>query len=459
VEGAALMLASYMRWAQLLIASAGAALLLSLITALAYVHSVRWDFSPGSRFTLSDHGLAALRGLDQPIRITGFIRTGDARNVVLKDLLWQASRETDMLSYTVVDVNRNPTLAAQLGVDSYGSSVVESASRRSEFTWPTEQSLISAIVHVTRPPKRVYMLTGHGECSSTETDRRTGCSTMKTALSRELYEVAELSLLDGKAVPDDTDVFIIAGPSSDLREPEIDALEAYLDQGGELLVLLEPFSAPRLTAMLSSRGIEVADDVVLDLDNRLGGGEVFTAAAAQRNDRHPVTNGLDALPLFSGYRSVHARTDEGAGERSQWLLRSGGGSWGSRDEEVLRGKRARFVAGRDVNGPLTLGLEFVKKVGAEGGESRIIVYGDSDFVNNRFLDYLGNRDLLINTVDWLAKEEQLIAPRAKEKTPGVNVFFVSAAQQKTLFRAAVIIQPGLFLLVGIVVFSWRRWSS
>jgi gliding motility-associatede transport system auxiliary component len=459
VEGAALMLGSYMRWVQLLIAAIGAALLLSTITGLAYVHSVRWDFSPGSRFTLSDHALATLRDLDQPIKITGFIRTGDARNVVLKDLLWQASRETDMIHYSVVDVNRNPTLAAELGVEAYGASIVESATRRSEFTWPTEQSLISAIVHVTRPPKRVYLLTGHGECRSTETDRRVGCSSMRTALSRELYEVEDLSLLDGKAVPADADVVAVVGPSSDLREPEIDALEAYLDRGGELLVLLEPFSAARLTAMLSSRGIDFADDVVLDLEHRLGGGEVFTAAAAERNDQHAVTRGLDALPLFSGYRSVRAHANEEAGEQSRWLLRSGDRSWGSRDPEVLRGKRAQFVAGRDVNGPLTIGLEFVKQVGADGGESRIIVFGDSDFVNNRFLDYLGNRDLLVNTVNWLASEQRMIAPRAKEKTPGVNVFFVSAAQQKTLFRAAVIIQPGLFLFVGIVVFVWRRWSA
>jgi ABC-2 type transport system permease protein len=459
VEGASLMRGSLGKWIQLLLASFGAAMLLSLLTALAYVHPVRWDLSTDSRFTLSDHALGILREVEHPIKITGFIRTGDARNIVLKDLLWQASRENQLITYTVVDVNRNPTLASKLGVDAYGSSVVESAGRRSEFTWPTEQSLISAIVHVTRPPKHVYMITGHGECAVGNTDRKLGCSLMRMALSRELYRMAELNLFDGKEVPDNADVVLVAGPKSDFTAAEIATLEQYLDHGGELLLMLDPFSAPRLAAMLAARGIEMGGDVILDLDNRLGGGEAFTSAIAQRNDRHAVTVGLDSSPLFSAFRSLRANADEDAGERTRWMLRSGTNSWGSHDPEVLHGKRAAFVAGRDVNGPLTVGLEFVRDLGEPHGESHLVVFGDSDFVTNRFLDYLGNRDLLVNTVDWLAKEERLIAPRAKEKTPGVNVFFVSAAQQKTLFRAAVLIQPGIFLGIGIVVFLWRRWSA
>ncbi len=447
------------RWFQLIVACIGTALLLVAITSVAYVHNIRWDLSPGSRFTLSDHALGVLRDLDQPIKITGFIRTQDARNIVLKDLLWQASRETDMITYSVVDVNRNPTLAKKMGVGAYGSSVVESGVRRSEFSMPNEQSLISAIVHVTRPAKQVYTLTGHGECDTASTDRRHGCSLMRVALSRELYRVSELNLLDGSGVPDDADVVIVAGPDRDLTADEIATLEDYLANGGDLLLLLDPFSAPRVVAMLADRGIDLGDDVVLDPDNRLGGGEVFTSAIAQRNERHLVTYGLDALPMFSSYRSVTTRESGADDERTEWLLRSGDNSWGSHDPDVLRGKRAQFVAGRDVNGPLTVGIEFVKEFDDDRGEGRIIVYGDSDFVSNRYLDYLGNRDLLINTVDWLAKEDQLIAPRAKEKTPGVNVFFVTSEQQHEMFRSAVLIQPGIFLTIGIVVFLWRRWSS
>jgi ABC-type uncharacterized transport system involved in gliding motility auxiliary subunit len=72
------------------------------------------------------------------------------------------------------------------------------------------------------------------------------------------------------------------------------------------------------------------------------------------------------------------------------------------------------------------------------------------------LDYLGNRDLLVNSVNWLAREERLISTRAKRKTPGTNVFFVSQAQMRELFSAAVVIQPGIFILVGALIFAYRR---
>ena len=121
-------------------------------------------------------------------------------------------------------------------------------------------------------------------------------------------------------------------------------------------------------------------------------------------------------------------------------------------------KNALQDEGKDLTPLLDLIIEKVPPADSQV-ESHIIVYGDSEFVSNRYLDYLGNRDLLINSVDWLAKEDRLIAPRAKDKKPGINIFFVTAAQQKTLFLWAVIIQPGFFLLIGIVVFGWRRWSS
>ena len=92
----------------------------------------------------------------------------------------------------------------------------------------------------------------------------------------------------------------------------------------------------------------------------------------------------------------------------------------------------------------------------EGAKTRLIVYGDSDFARNRFLDYLGNRDLLLNSVNWLAREERLIAPRPKAKEPGTKWLFLSDRELRTMFTAAVIVQPALFILTGIGLFVWRR---
>ena len=49
-------------------------------------------------------------------------------------------------------------------------------------------------------------------------------------------------------------------------------------------------------------------------------------------------------------------------------------------------------------------------------ETRLVVFGDSDFASNGYLGIQGNADLLLNTVNWLAEQENLISirPRAPE---------------------------------------------
>jgi ABC-type uncharacterized transport system involved in gliding motility auxiliary subunit len=472
-----------LRWLQVVLGATGLALLLAGVTATAYLHNARIDLSSGDRFTLSDHALAVLRDLDRPVRVTGFIRTEDARNPILKDLLWQVANESQHVSYTIVDVNRNPSLAAQYGVSTYGAAVVESGDKRTDFTLPVESQLIAAILHVTRPPKKLYALGGHGECSLTDSDRHSGCSGLRDALGSELYDVDTITLRgEGTGVPGDADAVLLLGPRADFLDAELDALGAYLDAGGKVFVLLDPFEAPKLAAFLASRGIELGLNVVVDPENRLGGGEPLSAAVPNLNRQHLVTATLDAPPLFSAARSVSARDDDETGRRSQWLLKSGDRSWAAHDPAVLAGASAQFVAGRDLNGPLVVGAEVwtpLRASEADGddatasaaqraeagagakhvrGGSRIVAYGDSEFVSNRFLEYLGNRDLAVNTVNWLMREDRLMAPRARRKQPGSNWLFVSQEQLRSMFLAAVVAQPGLFLAVGLGVLLRRRLS-
>ncbi|TFH18627.1 MAG: hypothetical protein E4H03_14435, partial [Myxococcales bacterium] len=300
--------------------SIGLLLLLATLTATSYLHNVRVDLSPGDRYTLSDHTLAALRGLDEPVKITGFIRTEDPRNPLLKDLLWQAANESPYIEYSIIDVNKNPAMAAEYGVDAYGSTVVESAKRRSDFANPSESQLVSALLYATRPPKNICMLAGHGECGMNDADRHSGCSLLRDALRVEFYQVEELSLRGEGGVPDNCDVLVIAGPSKDPIRSDLDALAEYLEGGGKLLVMIDPFSAQRLAAWLRGWGIDMADDIVVDPQNRLGGGEPLSAVATDVNRQQIITQRLEAPPLFSGVRSLRARDDEEQGRAGVWML-------------------------------------------------------------------------------------------------------------------------------------------
>lgn len=453
---------AWLKWAQLAIATVGTTWLLMAIVGATYVYNVRWDLSPGNRFTLSDHARQVLARIDKPVKIRAFIRTEDGRNPFLKDLLWQTARENPRIEYDIVDVNRNPAMAAQYGVSSYGSTVVESGGKRADFSNPSESLLMSALLKVFQEPKKVYVLTGHGECSIDETDRHKGCSLMRSALSMESFTVDKLSLVGGAEIPADADVIVIPGPQSDLLEVETATLAAWLERGGKLFVMIDPFRAPRLVALLGSHGIAVGANIVIDLENRMAGGEPWSTVLSDVNRGQLVTSTLKAPPLFSLAAAVVARGDDALHREAITLLKTGPHSWASYDPAIVEGGDAHFVAGRDVNGPIPVAvivIEAAPKASDPGIQTRILAFGDSDFATNRFLDYLGNKDLLVNSVNWLAREDDLIGNRPQQKAPGKNQFFISQADAQNVFQYAVLWQPGLFLLVGIAVFIRRRFGA
>lgn len=447
-------------WIRLFLATIGLVAFLVGLVVAAYVFNLRADLSLGNRFTLSNHALAVLRQLERPVHVTSFIRTGDGRNPVLKDLLWQVAHESPLVSYELVDINRHPAMATTKGVNSYGASVVESAGRRSDFSQPTEAQLISAIAHVSQPPKKVYALGGHGECAISNTDRHRGCSEMGYAISAELYHLEQLNLLALEEVPADAAVLLIVGPASDPLDTELAKLESYLDRGGNLLVMLDPFKTPGLGKLLARYGIEVHDNIVLDPDHRLSGGEPFSIVLTNRNRSHLLSGTLDAPPLFSGARSLTGHDDEEDGRIVTELLKTGAQSWASHDAAVLSGKTARFVGGRDLNGPLVVGLELTARprspAAPPGERTRIVAFGDAGFATNRFLEYLGNKDLLLNSINWLARQEGLISTRPKRKQPGKNQFFVSQAEGRRVFLGAAVFEPLLFIVVGVAMMFRRR---
>ena len=429
----------------------------SLVMGQLIVSTYEWrlDLTTQQDYVLSDHARGILAALERDVLITAFLRPDDPRNRQIEDLLERASRASDHVAYQLIDVNRNPAVARQYGVDAYGSVVVESGNRRRSFPNPDEQTLTAAIIQVTRPGRRrVYFLTGHGERSIRDRHREQGYSRAPVALIHELYEVGELRLDSETSVPRDAAALIIAAPREDVPRGVLEQIDAYVRQGGGLLVMLERGTAPNLKALLRQYGVVASDDVVLDRDNRIFAGDFLTMLVPGRSPSHPVSAGLHAVPLMS---TVYAVTTEESrlAESATNVLKTAPESWQTTDPSVFRSGVGQYVAGRDTRGPVPVGAS-VRIRGNGDQPGRVLVYGDSDFASNLFLDYLGNRDLFLNSVNWLAREETLVASRPPAKVPGVNQFFLSARQGQVAFWLGTVIQPTLVLLVGIVVVSLHR---
>ena len=86
-------------------------------------------------------------------------------------------------------------------------------------------------------------------------------------------------------------------------------------------------------------------------------------------------------------------------------------------------------------------------------ETRIVAIGDSDFASNSYVGVAGNRDLFLNTVNWLAQQENLISVRPRD--PQDRRVNLTAGQDRFIFLLTVLIIPGFVLLGGIQTW-WRR---
>ena len=422
----------------------------ALTLVLTYRHNIRVDLTANSGYTLSTHARSILDALDSDVRITVFVRSADPRTPNIKDLLWRIGEATPRVTYSFVDINRSPALARRHGVDRYGALVFESGGKRRDIGNPDEALMMSAILSVTRARERVvYFVTGHGERSPTDRDRKTGWALAAVALTDEQFDVRALSLLGPDGVPADASVVVIAGPQRDYLPEELAHLDAYIARGGDLLLAIEPESPATLAERAAQRGVVPLHETVVDNDGRLAFGEGMTFEVTDLDKNFLISRTLGAPPVFSNARTL--RVEQGDAGAIVPFLTSSASSTGivpgqgtATDSDAARGAR---IVGAAV---------YPARDQTAGASGRLLVYGDSDFASDRFFEYKGNKDLLMNSINWLARDESLIGQRATDKAPGREQFFVSSQQFERAFWLAVVIQPAIFLFMGAVVAVRRR---
>jgi len=430
----------------------------SFVEALSARHSKRFDLTENKRRSLSPQTVQILRALKDDVNVVGFFRSDQPGKRVAEDLLKQyAGYANKKLTWKMVDPDSDPALARRYGIESYGTIVLETKSRSEKVLDAEEEKLTNGLVKVTREGKRtIYIVQGHGEHEIGNTERA-GFSEAKSALEKANYDVKPLVLARSTAIPDDAAVLVIPGPRTDLFQPEVDALDAYLGKGGKILAMVDPpFPAKMQDAtmkrFLGRWGVDLGDNLVVELSPI---GRLFgigpEVPIIQQYEPHAITRDLAGITtLFPLTRTVTPVKTLPAGVNVQALARTSPESWGETDRQALEQGTAKPDP-QDPKGPLSVAAVVTKD------KARIVVYGTSNFAINQFLNVQGNRDFFLNTVSWLAEEEDQITVRPKDtkQTP----IFLSAQQGRFVALLPLVVLPGLVLAGGIVALVRRRSAN
>ncbi|MCS6926966.1 MAG: GldG family protein [Candidatus Binatia bacterium] len=426
-------------------------IVVSLETLLARANR-RFDLTPEKKFSLSPLTVQALGVLQEPVQVTVFYRRGEREKH--DELLRLMEAENPLFSYQLFDLDRAPGLAQRYGITAYGAAVIESGGKRITLPIADEERLLNALLRVSQEEKTIYFLVGHGENDPGDAEERAGYGVVRQVLETENYRVRPLPLFRTKTVPPDADLLIISGPKDELAPEELDALSAYLQAGGNAIFMLDPYTVPGLTRYLGQFGFALADDVVVDEHNQVAGGEplmpvisTFSQEVFPRNPR-----GEPLLPVVRPVRVQDSQAQPFAfSSRTSWALKG--------RERIERGE-LRFREGEDERGPLP-----VAAVAATGQEKKgkIVVLGDSDFVNNFYARVPGNMDFFMNTVGWILDRPELLSigrspnvPMAKRVATPQQSLYLTAAQSRLFFWLMVVLEPAAVFLVGVAVFIWRR---
>jgi ABC-type uncharacterized transport system involved in gliding motility auxiliary subunit len=434
------------------------AVILGLLAYLSVRHPLHGDWTESKVHSLAEATREALRQIpsEQPVEILGFFQPGSEQGA--RRILERYTYESDRVRFKIVDPNRNPALATRHEIRTNGVLVVcggdcASVDGTARVNEPTEEEITKAIRSVISERKKVYFVTGHGE-GSPDDPEGPGFSLTRDALAGENIEVGTLLLAREPEVPTDAAAIIVGSPERPLQPREIELLDRYLQGGGSVLVLIDPFVQTNLAETLLGWGVEVGDDLIVDQQVQLfAGPKLGVQPIVASYGAHPITEKMGGNPtLFHLARSI--RKVEGAdGGEFVDLASTGASSWAETNTELFLSESMVGNDASDRPGPVSIAAALTFEAEADKGEGRLVVVGDSDFARNRYFAQFFNSDLIVNMVNWLTGEEAFIT--IDRPVPRASTLAMTPEQFNNFRYLSLFVFPEAILLWGILLW-WRR---
>ncbi|MHB8520241.1 MAG: Gldg family protein [Limisphaerales bacterium] len=311
----------------------------------------------------------------------------------------------------------------------------------------------SALVSVTDPTQfKACFLEGHGEYNPDSDQEQTGYSKMASVLRERNLEVNRLSLQGTNEVPPDC-LLVIAGPTHQLQDMEVKKVEGFLDHGGRLLCLLRQGARTGLEKTLTDWGVTISNNtLVYEVNNTQG--LLLTTNFADHPTVSPLFDvGLVLVLPLPVARLPVTKPDAGTPAVKEIIFSSTNGV----ASEFHTGQLSRRET--DPHGAIPLAV-VVEKGGIQGvradrGATRLLVVGESMFLNNQLIETAANRDFAALAADWLLDRTQLLGGIGPRPIKEYRILMTQAQlrQARWILLAGF---PGGVLLLGLLVWWVRR---
>ena len=445
------------------------------------LHDVHFDLTREKIYTPSERAMQVVDRLDRPVKLTYFYQGEDQSARRAKEIVEVMGNRNRLLEVHTIDPDKQPTLAQTAGVKVYNAAVLESGGRRILVRTTDENQIAIGIQRVLREKVvTICYIEGHNEYPVDNFEFHThleglvghshgdansavvkttghGIGRMRRALEALGYDVRKITLASAGKVPTDCTVTVDAGPRTTYLPQETAALDAYLKQGGSLLLMYDLgfVIEPNLKQLLKTLGVQFRQAVIVDPKSHYTSDPEMVAVTGY--DKNPITKDV-SFTFYPGARAMELQKPAD-GIRVAPLISSS-------NESYL--KPVAAVSQREIETSVIAPLSaeerkpqphvFAAAVAGElpGKDSkpfRAVVMGDGDFASNSFFPYMANSDLALSMIRWLVGEEANTPVSSRIPVP--PMILLTQEQMRAVFLILEVLLPLLVVVAGGIVW-WRR---
>lgn len=420
------------------------------------------DLTEEKLHSLSEQTIKTLDALPGDVKILVFYKGADqkAERTQVKESLQTFLDASPKLKFeyvdSLVDVRRAKEYLKSMD---QVTVILDGQGRRVTVEQPyDEEKMTSALIKLNKvEQKTIYFLTGHGEKDIDATGPE-GASDLKAALTASNFNVAKLNMLKGEKISDPQAVLAVVGPKTALLENELNDIRAFARAGGSLFLALDPGENHQGALLTKSLGVEFKNNYVLNDRVRLMGVGMAAILGMVFDGESDVTKsfgGADNYALFLLGSEMTKSADAPTSLIFHDIVKTEGSSFAVAkvDQKINPDvPRREYVLGVTAQGQFeATPASDPKKAPEQKPEYRGAFFGDSDFVGNQILFQGVNRDLVLNSFAFLAKDDTAISIRPKR--PNGSQMTMTQTQQIGAVIAGVGFPLLLIILSGVM---WYR---
>jgi len=426
--------------------------LTAVVAWLSYQTPYRYDATRGNRNTLAEPTQQLLQALQQPLTFSAYVPDEPELHQQLRDLVAKYQKFNSQVNLEIVNPDLDPERALVAGINNQRQVVLKLGEQSEVLGSISEQGVVNAIQRLQRNDSRlVIFLEGHKEAQLFD-NSSAGLSQLANELQIKGYKLQPHALLSTQSIPQNTSFVVIAAPKQSYLPKEVTLLKNYIQQGGNLLWLTEPNQEAGLKELQQALAITLPKGRLLSIDDKPRVNiNSPTLIPITRYGEAEVMQQQQGQTLFS-YATVVQRD---LTEKAQWdfdaILTTSNKVWLETNSTILSSEIQFDQDSTDIAGPVSLGIALSRDLNdKDKPQQRIIVIGDSNFMQNGFVGYAGNLELSQHIFNWLSANEHLLVIPAKV-APDTKI----EMQQWQLYSIGIFFL--LLLPIGLILTGMIRW--